>query len=48
MFPMLFGDEEECNIFVDYYNTHQTEHIINLKSIVDVQSIFRETKLPNL
>ena len=48
MFPLLFDDDEDYTAFVEYYNSHQSEHIINLKSIVDVKSIFRETKLLNL
>ena len=44
---MLFDNDDEYNIFVDYYNTHEKEHLINLNSIIDIKSIFRETKLPN-
>ena len=43
MFPLLF--DEDYTAFVDYYNSNESEHLINLKSINSVKSIFRETKL---
>ena len=48
MFPLLFDDDEDYTAFVEYYNSNESEHLINLKSIDSVKSIFRETKLPNL
>ena len=47
MFPLLFDDDEDYTAFVDYYNSNESEHLINLKSIDSVKSIFRETKLTN-